>query len=70
MFGIDFPFLIRMIFTVYLLLLLVFCGLVLSFAYPAMISKKHFPLEYKIGKYGGYLYIGGAFAMWIIRGLM
>jgi predicted DNA-binding transcriptional regulator AlpA len=59
-----------MIFTEYLLLLLVICGLILSFIYPAMISQKQFPLEYKIGKFGGYLYIGGAFLMWIVTSLL
>lgn len=53
------------IFTIGFVGLLVFCGLILVFVFPRMINTK-FPLEYKIGKLVGYLYLIGGPTVYII----
>ncbi len=55
--------------TSYFVGLVVICGLVLSFVYPHMLQDDRYPVEYKIGKYVGYFYIGGGLALLLISTL-
>lgn len=57
---------LELVFTPYFVGLLIVCGIFLSYVYPVIIADNRFPVEYKIGKLTGYLYIGGSLAMYII----
>ena len=57
---------IRMVFTQYLVGLLIICGVVLSLIFPAIIEDSKFPVEYKLGKYAGYAYMSLGVLMFII----
>lgn len=57
---------LRLIFTPYLVGLMILCGVFLSFVFPSLIADNEFKTEYKIGKYAGYLYMGGSVFMYII----
>ena len=60
---------LKLLFTPYFVGLTVCCGMILSFVYPKILADDRFPVEYKIGKYAGYLYIGGSLLMWFITAL-
>lgn len=62
----DLARIVSMIFTHYLIALLLICGIITGFLYPMMISGQHYPKEYKIGKYVGYGYIGLGIVMFFI----
>jgi hypothetical protein len=61
---------LELVFTPYFVGLLIVCGIFLSYIYPVVIADNRFPIEYKIGKYAGYLYIGGSLIMYIITMLL
>ncbi|MGI6706865.1 MAG: CLC_0170 family protein [Clostridia bacterium] len=48
---------IKLVFTDYLLAILIVSGLILAFFYGKQVPKDKFPLEYKISRIGGFLYI-------------
>lgn len=58
--------LMGLLFTPYFVGLLVVCGIILSFVYPIIIADSKYPVEYKIGKYAGYIYISGSLVIYII----
>ncbi|HBG76076.1 hypothetical protein QBE55_11275 [Eubacteriales bacterium mix99] len=55
--------------TSYFVGLAVICGLILSFVYPHLLKDDRYPVEYKIGKYVGYFYIGGGLVLLLISTL-
>jgi hypothetical protein len=57
---------LELLFTPYFVGLTIVCGIFLSFVYPVILADNRFPVEYKIGKYAGYLYIGGSLVMYFI----
>ncbi len=56
---------VRLVFTDYLLAILVVSGLILGFFYSKQVPKDKFPLEYKISRFGGFLYIFLGLALFI-----
>ncbi|HOB19947.1 MAG TPA: hypothetical protein PK830_10140 [Candidatus Atribacteria bacterium] len=61
--------LISFIFTPYFVGLLLICGLILSYVYPKLIAQSKYPVEYRIGKWVGYIFILGGISFFIIAEL-
>lgn len=58
---------IRLIFTNYLIGIIFVSGLILSFFITSSIPASKYPIENKIAKYGGIIYIFIGVAMFFIR---
>ncbi len=58
---------IRLIFTQYMLFIIIFCGVIISFVYPLLLKGRPILLEYKIGKYAGYAYIAFGLSMYVVN---
>ncbi len=58
--------LIALIFTPYFVGLLLICGLFLSFVFPRIIADSKYPIEYRIGKWAGYIFILGGIGFYLI----
>jgi len=61
---------IKLVFTDYLLTILIIAGLILAFFYSRQVPKDKFPLEYKISRFGGFLYIFLGLALFILTRIL